>query len=465
MPTAEKEEHAVPEVAVHASNQHRDIIPLSPVERIEDLNEDAKEDYQIYKKYLTRAIENNRVHNIAVSGIFGVGKSSILRVFESEQEKARWLHVSMGSFRRKPGGDDDEEDVPVQTEERCRYQRDLEIDLLRQITAECEQSDIPKSSFELVPAQINWRKKIERVVFAFAVFVFVSLLFIFSSEYVTDTVKTMMYWCITGLAAVGCGLSSYYVLPKLHIKHIALKSNNAEMVADYKEAGSYLEQHCFELVYVLESLARKDNSCVVVFEDMDRLETTSCVDLFEKLREINNLVNRRLQGKKKLTFIYVINDKLIRHLKTEKFFDYIMPIIPVVSRRNLCFNLCANKLQEILAKEFCNTTDDSVCEMIAAIGAGLSDYRTIYTIINEYKVFCEIGAKHGNVFVDDGKLDPKLFAFVVYKNLCPQSYYQICKDGELPSDWMQDFTKLPPCIRNLYRKGFLCEECVQYIGC
>lgn len=476
MPTEEKEKNAVPEVAGQALKEHRDIIPLSPVERIEDLNENAKEDYQIYKKYLTQAIENNRVHNIAVSGIFGVGKSSILRVFESEQEKTRWLHVSMGSFRRKPNdgvkknkvqGENAEEGerVSVKTKERCSNQRDLEIDLLRQITAECDRNDIPKSSFELVPAQINWLKKIERGVIAFAVFALVSLIFIFSSEYVTDAVKTMMYWSIAGLTALGVGIFSYYALPKLRIKHIALKSNNAEMVADCKEAGSYLEQHCFELVYVLESLARKDNSCVVVFEDMDRLETNSCVDLFEKLREINNLVNRRLQGKKKLTFIYVINDELIGHMRTEKFFDYIMPIIPVVSQRNLCCNLCANKLQEILAKEFFNATDDNVCEMIAAIGAGLSDYRTIYTIINEYKVFCEIGAKHGNVFVDEGKLDPKLFAFVVYKNLCPQGYYQICKDGELPNDWMQDFTKLPTCIRNLYRKGFLCEECVQYIGC
>lgn len=477
MPTAEKEKSAEIELSDKLRKKTRDIIPLSPVERIEDLNEDAREDYQIYRKYLTQAIENNRVHNIAVSGIFGVGKSSILRVFESEQEKTRWLHVSMGSFRRKPNdgvkknkvqGENAEEgeSVSAKTKERCSNQRDLEIDLLRQITAECERSDIPKSSFELVPAQINWQKKLGRVVIALAVFALVSLLFIFSSEYVTDAVKTMMYWSIAGLTALGVGIFSYYALPKLHIKQIALKSNNAEMVADCKESGSYLEQHCFELVYVLESLARKDNSCVVVFEDMDRLETNSCVDLFEKLREINNLVNRRLQGKKKLTFIYVINDELIGHIRTEKFFDYILPIVPVVSKRNLCCQVCSYKLYEMLEKEFDITGDVKVHKMIEIVGTGLSDYRTIYTIINEYRVFSEIARKHGNAEDIQGKkLNVELFAFLIYKNVRPEEYHQICQTGQIPTNWLQGLQPEENYLYDLMLEHILTRNCIRYIGC
>lgn len=51
------------------------IYPLSPLNNLDSHN------YSVYKKYLSEALRNNRVKNIAITGDFGIGKSSILKTF------------------------------------------------------------------------------------------------------------------------------------------------------------------------------------------------------------------------------------------------------------------------------------------------------------------------------------------------------------------------------------------------
>ena len=448
----------LPEVA-------RMVIPLSPIERYDDLDDDYKKDYLVYKEHLTQALENERIHNIAVSGNFGVGKSSILRVFEGEQSKnSRWLHVSIGSFRKK--STEDKEKETVQLEERFRQQQDIEVDLLRQITAECNRNDIPNTSFELVPVQENGFRKFKKGSTAFVVFVLTILLFLFFSENIAGLIKDVLYFIIAGGVAVILGLLAYFLLPKLQISQIVVKSDHSEIIAACKGTGSYLEQNCFELVYVLESLTHRKEECTVVFEDMDRLDENICVDLFEKLREINYLVNRRLQGKGKLVFIYVVNDELISHISMEKFFDYIIPIIPIVSRRNLACQVNSYKLFEILKKEFTIEDEPKVKEMIGIIGAGVSDFRTIYTVINEYRVFSKIVNNHQNGnYQPSQELDPCLFAFLIYKNARPAEYYKICKDGKLPDKWLQGIPDDQSYLHELLMSGFLSKNCIRYVGC
>lgn len=199
---------------------------------------------------------------------------------------------------------------------------------------------------------------------------------------------------------------------------------------------------------------------------MDRLDIDLCIDIFSKLREINRLVNRRLKdADSKLKFIYVINDNIMSRMKMEKFFDYIMPIVPLNSKRNLCCCVCTVKLKEILAKEFTNTDDENVVNMINIVCSGLTDFRMIYTCINDYRVFRDVSENHGNSSIEENTLNAKLFSFMIYKNLRPDEYYDICRTGALPNNWLENLPQEQKYLFKLSQAGFLTEDCLRYIGC
>ena len=71
-----------------------------------------------------------------------------------------------------------------------------------------------------------------------------------------------------------------------------------------KTTGSYIDDHIFEIIYALETMAN-DIGYTVVLEDMDRLGRNICIDVFSKLRRINYLVNDRKKLKKKVYSFYI----------------------------------------------------------------------------------------------------------------------------------------------------------------
>ena len=76
-----------------------------------------------------------------------------------------------------------------------------------------------------------------------------------------------------------------------------------------------------ELVYCLEQTAKKIGH-TVVFEDMDRMKLKDVVDIFARLKEINTMVNQRLQKDNKyIKFVYVVNDAVLAKKEHYKFLD------------------------------------------------------------------------------------------------------------------------------------------------
>lgn len=95
------------------------------------------------------------------------------------------------------------------------------------------------------------------------------------------------------------------------------------------------EESCFDK-YLNEVLYLFENSNVdaIVFEDMDRFEINR---IFERLREVNTLVNVQLEKgghKNPLRFIYLLRDDMFVSKDRTKFFDYIVPIVPVLDGTN-----------------------------------------------------------------------------------------------------------------------------------
>ena len=84
--------------------------------------------------------------------------------------------------------------------------------------------------------------------------------------------------------------------------------------------------------------SKKVRHPVLVFEDIDRYDLGI---IFERLREINLLVNVRrkhnkniLNKNKPLRFFYLLRDDIFISKDRTKFFDYIIPVVPILDSSN-----------------------------------------------------------------------------------------------------------------------------------
>ncbi|EAT0787743.1 hypothetical protein EJ254_24610, partial [Salmonella enterica] len=112
-------------------------------------------------------------------------------------------------------------------------------------------------------------------------------------------------------------------------KKINVQGNEIEIFEESEE--SYFDRYLNEVLYLFENV----NADAIIFEDMDRFNSNH---IFERLHEVNRLVNiqRTLAGHKKSTlrFIYLLRDDIFISKDRTKFFDYIIPVIPVVDSSN-----------------------------------------------------------------------------------------------------------------------------------
>jgi len=128
------------------------------------------------------------------------------------------------------------------------------------------------------------------------------------------------------------------------LRSIQLKKLNfqqAEFAVDENISKSIVNEHLDEILYFFEVT----DYTVVVFEDLDRFEQT---EIFTKLRELNHLINysKKMKGRK-VAFVYAVRDEMFQDKDRTKFFDFIIPIIPVVDVSNYTrkFHLYTDGLQ------------------------------------------------------------------------------------------------------------------------
>ena len=129
------------------------------------------------------------------------------------------------------------------------------------------------------------------------------------------------------------------------------------------------DQYINELSYVLNT-AQID---IVCFEDVDRFNN---VLIFEKLREINFIINHDKANKKKIMFFYLIKDQLFEARNRTKFFDFIIPIVPFIGSSN-----SFEKMQELFMEEKISN------HFVSLSSVYVDDMRLLNNIYNEYMVY------------------------------------------------------------------------------
>ena len=191
------------------------------------------------------------------------------------------------------------------------------------------------------------------------------------------------------------------------IRKISFQGNEIDI--GHESEDSFFDKYLNEVLYIFE----ETDAAGIVFEDIDRFNDLA---LFERLREINTLVNIRKKNKKKnnqpLRFFYMLRDDIFVEFKDRtKFFDFIIPIIPVVDSSN-SFNVMKRYIED--AKLDVDIED----QFLSDISLYIDDLRLLKNIMNEFVIYSE-KLKSSKLKLDN------LLAIITYKNIFPGDYDEL----------------------------------------
>lgn len=385
---------------------------------------------------LEEALDNPRIHNIAITGSYGAGKSSIIKSFiKSKHIENKCIEISLASFTCKKNDNQwdeffnsDKKEL-VYYDETCEEEKseikisDIETSILQQIVYKKSADELPSSKFSRIkhlPYTIvnDWANKI--IWFIISIIVFIKgeniISYIFST---TDFANK------PGLI-ISCGIKygSFIVIlclfiqlfKKMFLQFSRIKSiklnlkSAAEIELNSEFHNSVLNRRLDEILYFFESCSQYE---IVIFEDLDRFENP---EIYTRLRELNLLLNgyEKLitNNRKRICFIYALRDNVFEGTERVKFFDFIIPVVPVINASNSANFLIKFKNKHSGSGYFNGVENDYVKDICRFI----DDMRLLKNIINEY-IF----------YVDKirGQKNVNLFSLIVYKNLFPSDFSKL----------------------------------------
>lgn len=459
-----------------------------------------------YTNALRWALETrskNDIRNIAITGPYGSGKSSVLKTFQNnyKRENLHFLNISLATFKEEAMEEEllenksksSQEDpkpnssivLPVISKEDPKRKtnsadliRLIELSILQQIFYHADDSEIPDSRFKKIkrvkkgtiryksiatilficsilflsrqslpngiliilnninftyllsvgilyllgtcyllaftiqksqPKTFNVKVPITLVVISLLLIFYVTFSEIQKWNYVqlltpgTDIILKTLDVLTLIYAVIFCLLTAYNLLKYISKVSInKLKFQDTEIEIDSKINKSILNHHLDEILYFFEVT----NYNVVIIEDLDRFQQT---EIFTKLREINLLLNNSKKTKdKEIVFIYAVRDDMFTDKERSKFFDFIIPIIPVINSTN-----SSQKLLKKNNKFNYGWTED----LIDSLSIYIDDMRLLHNVCNEFEIY-------RNKLTN--RLDKnKLLAIIVYKNLFPNDFAKL----------------------------------------
>ena len=364
---------------------------LTPI--ILDDEQKDKLNYSNYETVLDDIMSDDKYCNIALTGGYGAGKSTILNTYEKEHAY-KSIHVSLAKLT-------DEKTENVQAK------------LINQIIHQIDSKLIPQTQFKIKKI-VDLRKIsiLSSVLFLFITSV-LYLLKVPASQVIPNTQMSLYdtfwqyeenVWALVIALITFMSLLIYIVNAQLKrplIKSIQMDKSQIELVEsenDQEEEKEKFDKYMDEIIYLFE----KSDIDIFVIEDLDRLED---VTIFYELRQINYLVNKKLGKKKYIRFIYMVRDELFKkNEERTKFFDIIIPIVPVMDNSN-AYDL----LKKMIGEEWLGELDEKYLKMICMY---IRDYRMLKNIFNEFQIY------YTQLKIKEYQYDSmKLFIMITYKNL------------------------------------------------
>lgn len=379
-----------------------------------------------YEEALSYVFSEYDIKNIAISGAYSSGKSSIIESYEKKHEDKQFIHLSLAHFQPlEENSNEVVEEGSIRKSEKS-IENIIEGKILNQLIQQIPSNKIPQTSFR-IKRNLGESKPILTILIICG-FLLISMHFLFFSAwkaYIDSLnnvcVKFLFNWTaypevrlVSGLITIiVVGLAIYTLIQTQRRKNIfrkiSVQGNEIEIFSDSND--SYFDKYLNEVLYLFEN-ADVDG---IVFEDIDRFGNTA---IFERLREINTLTNIRLKDKnnkkddketkRPLRFFYLLRDDIFNNKDRTKFFDYILPVIPVLDSSN-----SYNKLKEYMESAGLYESFDD--HFLRGISLYIDDLRLLKNIFNEFLIF---NAKLNSIELNVNRL----FAIIAYKNIFPKDF-------------------------------------------
>lgn len=392
-------------------NQDISVPPTAPAPRILTPLSSGYQEAQhgAYARYLTAGLQQPKVFNIALTGGYGSGKSSVIEHIENSK-KFKVLNVAISSL----GNDLGDPGLPMKgAGEGADLTNRIEKAIVKQLLYRESPEKLPASDFHRLSKFPLGRAALTSaagVSGAVAVPVLLgwnpNLLGQGAQEWVTGAVAM-------GIGTVGLTAMRAFLHQRFSVSQLSAAGASVTLAA---RPTSYFDKYLAEIVYFFEVT----DYDVVVFEDLDRFENPG---IFEALRELNTILNESDQVGRKVRFVYAVRDSVFEKLGEEraptvekieeeepsdssgvaaatssqgdvdaaqaeveranrtKFFDLVIPLVPFITHRSA---------HELLAKLFpegeAHRPSD---ELIDRVARHVPDMRMLKNIRNEYCVFSE----------------------------------------------------------------------------
>lgn len=372
---------------------------------------------QVYTEALNYAISNDEIKNIAITGTYASGKSSVWETFKNYKKFGvkDVLTVSLGNYENTNGKINENSENKVK-----EIDNRVEKQIINQILSQINASDIPLSKYSFKEnkseGEIN-----HQVSMAFLFLVSLMLLYfspsilnVFNLQVNPSNIFFLLLFDIVlFMSPVGEFLHYFFKNHKFKFLKIKIKEAEADLNYQNGDDETILDRNIKEIVYLLASSRAK----ILVFEDLDRFNN---VEIFVKLKEFNFLVNAYLKTTKQnrvVKFVYLIKDGLFSSKDRTKFFDFILPIVPILDSKT-----SVNKFLELISLAQNNQKPQDVdrdlkFSTILSISSYVDDMRLLKNIVNEYIIYSSI------VPIDILELDTnKLFALITLKNIFPNEF-------------------------------------------
>ena len=395
-------------------------------------------DLNVYEEAIDYAFDNSDIKNVAISGAYSAGKSSVLASYKKKHSDLHFLHISLAHFKSP------EQEDEVEVKESV-----LEGKILNQLIHQIPSEKIPQTNFRVkkkVSAKSIIKPTIEAVLFFIVAIYFVC--FDIWKSYVNTlpnnwfksilTLSTHQYaLMVDGILMVILLLFIVYGLIRVQknknvFRKLNLQGNEIEIFEESDD--SYFDKYLNEVLYLFENV----DADVIVFEDMDRFNANR---IFERLREVNTLANIQLQkeDKKVLRFFYLLRDDIFVSKDRTKFFDYIVPVVPVVDSSNSYDQFISHFKKGGIFEKF----DES---FLQGLSLYIDDMRLLKNIYNEFAVYFNR--------LNITELDcNKMLAIIAYKNLFPRDFADLqlnqgfvytlfCKKDNFIEDEITEMKKL-----------------------
>jgi len=361
-------------------------------------------DLSIYKTALDFVFSDDDIRNVAISGTYGAGKSSLLETYKATRDDLTFIHISLAHFEAVSQNISE----TVQSKESV-----LEGKILNQLIHQIDPKKIPQTHFKVK------QKPSKRSIFKWSAlvttFIILTIYFVNYSKWCTyvanpqkPKLKALMDLTTGDMILIAgvlytamIGFTIYRIVKaqktKNIFKKIKLQSYEIE-VLDEKDATCF-DKYLNEVLY----LFKNSGADGIVFEDIDRYNVSQ---IFEKLREVNTLVNKKT--KKPIRFFYLLRDDIFLSKDRTKFFDFIIPVVPVIDGSN-SYDKFIEHFKEGNIFGLFNE------EFLKGLSLYIDDMRILKNIYNEFLIYHN---RIQSIELDNNRL----LALIVFKNIFPRDF-------------------------------------------